>query len=76
LCTTGADGSSDSHGHTIAIPQADIDDPQDRLYTSSGGAHDHSVDVTAAQFAELAANGTVTVMSDDTHAHTWVITCD
>lgn len=51
------------------------DDPQDRTYTSMGGTHDHSVDVTAAELSELAGNGTVTVTSQDTHAHTWVITC-
>jgi hypothetical protein len=45
------------------------------MYTSNGGTHDHSVAVTAAELAELAANGTVTVMSSDMHAHTWVITC-
>jgi len=75
-CTDGANGPSDlQHGHTIAILQADIDDPQDRTYTSDGGNHNHSVAVTAAELAELAANGTVTVMSDDTHAHTWMIIC-
>ena len=78
-CTDGANGPSDlqlGHSHTIAILQADIDDPQDRTYTSStGGTHNHSVAVTAAELAELAANGTVTVMSNDMHAHTWVITC-
>jgi hypothetical protein len=74
-CTDGASGPSNTHGHTINIPQIDIDDPKDTRYTSSGGEHSHLVDVTAAQVAELIANGTVTVMSDDTHQHTWVITC-
>jgi hypothetical protein len=45
-------------------------------YTSGGGTHDHMVQVTAAQFTELAANGTVMVSSNDTHPHTWVITCN
>jgi hypothetical protein len=75
LCTAGANGPSNTHGHSISIPQAHIDDPQDRTYRSSGGDHNHNVTVTAADFAALAANGVVTVTSDDTHLHTWVITC-
>lgn len=59
----------------IAIPQADIDDPQDRTYGSTGGTHDHVIDVTAAQLVELATNGTVTVTSSDLHPHSWTITC-
>ncbi|MFW2388677.1 MAG: hypothetical protein ACN4G0_10095 [Polyangiales bacterium] len=74
-CTVGGQGPSDTHGHEIEIPQADIDDPQDREYSSTGGTHPHTVAVTAAQYAELAANGSVTVTSNDTHAHTWVLTC-
>lgn len=59
----------------MKIPQADIDDPQHRTYMSSGGAHGHMVDMTAAQFNALAASSMVTVSSSDTNAHTWMITC-
>lgn len=74
-CVDGAGGPSNTHGHMVSIPQTHIDDPQDRMYGSTGGTHDHTVSVTSAQLTELAANGTVTVSSNDTHLHTWIITC-
>jgi len=74
-CTAGAGGFANSHGHMIEIPQAHIDDPQDRTYSATGGDHSHSVDVTAAQLTELATNGVAEVSSNDTHAHTWMIGC-
>lgn len=71
---TSAAGPSDFHGHTIAIPNADLLDPRDRAYSSTGGTHVHTVNLTAAQLTELASSCSVTVMSNDTHPHTWVIT--
>lgn len=69
-----ASGESNTHGHLLSIPKTDIDNPQDRLYQSTGGGHDHTVALTASELEELGGNCTVTVSSNDTHAHTWVIT--
>ncbi len=74
-CTIGdATGPDDNHGHSIAIPTADLNNPQDRTYTSTGGTHDHQVDITAAELTTLATTCTVTITSNDTHAHTWIVT--
>jgi hypothetical protein len=43
-------------------------------YTSTGGTHPHSVVISAGEMATLRDSCTVTVASDDTHAHTWVLT--
>jgi hypothetical protein len=73
-CTLGdASGPSESHGHNLMIPQADIASPADRTYTSSGGTHNHTVSVTAAELTTLRDTCTVTVSSNDTHPHTWIL---
>lgn len=77
-CTIAdADGSSDTHGHSIAIPQADLESPTgDKTYTSTGGTHTHQVTLTAAQRQALVDDCSVTVSSNDSHAHTWTISLD
>lgn len=70
---TDASGPSDTHGHVVFIPKADVENPLDRTYTSTGGTHDHTFSITAAELMELAATCSVTVQSSDTHPHTWTI---
>jgi hypothetical protein len=74
-CAVGdAGGPANSHGHNLAIPAADFMNPNDSSYTSSGGNHDHVVNITAAELQSLIDDCTVMVSSNDGHAHTWTLT--
>ena len=59
------------------VAAADIADPAARTYDITGEAtHGHTVMLTAADFAELAANRRVTVTSSAVgHSHAVTITC-
>lgn len=77
-CTTASSTIGTNHGHTLAIPPADIAAATDRTYNIKGtSAHPHTVVITAAMFAMLKANGTlaVTSSSDAGHTHAVTITC-
>jgi hypothetical protein len=64
-----------NHGHELAVSQADVDAGVDKTYDIMGAsAHAHSVVVTAADFATIAANGSVTIASSMTEAHTHDVT--
>jgi hypothetical protein len=61
---------SGNHGHTLAIPAADLDSTTARTYDIQGSAgHSHSVTFTAAQLAQLKAGATVAVTSTFTIDH-------
>ncbi|MFT6816925.1 MAG: hypothetical protein ACJATT_000726 [Myxococcota bacterium] len=66
-----AEGPSDTHGHLICLTRADLDDGADITYTSSGGSHDHTFTITAAQLQSIAAGDIVTIESTDSHDHAW-----
>lgn len=68
----------ENHGHSISVPSADVLAGVARSYDIQGTSmHPHTVEVTAAQFAELASGTTVTVTSstDAAHTHSVVIMC-
>lgn len=65
---------SEGHGHHLVIPLADWQAGNAGSYLTTASNHDHTVSLNAQQMADLAANCTVTVNSNDTHPHTWVIT--
>jgi hypothetical protein len=82
----GGDGSatgcgstiSANHGHTLTVPQADVDAAADKSYDITGSAaHQHTVMVTAAHFATLANGESVTITSstDASHSHDVTISC-
>lgn len=66
-----------NHGHNLVVSKADIAAGVDKMYSIQGiSPHDHIVTVTAAQFAMLAANTSITVESSPTiHTHTVTISC-
>jgi hypothetical protein len=72
---TSASGESDTHGHALMIPAADLASGLGGTYPCTGGGHPHDVTLTADDMSALLDNCTVTVESQDGgHPHTWVIT--
>ena len=67
-------GPSNSHGHFVTIPAADLTSTADKTYTSTGGSHDHTVTITASELATLRSACSVVLSSNDTHSHTWTLT--
>lgn len=66
------------HGHEMTVPVAHVTEGTERTYDIRGaGTHPHTVVVTAAQFAMLAAGETVMVTStrDAGHTHTITLVC-
>src|SRR5688572_20150697 len=58
------------HQHTASVPEADTSSTADRTYESSLTlGHTHQVTLTAANFATLAAGGSVTVTSSSAEGH-------
>jgi hypothetical protein len=78
-CVGGADVEiEDNHGHTLVVSEADVAAAADKTYDIEGGAdHAHTVEITAAQFAQLAAGEEVVIESsdDDGHSHDVTIIC-
>lgn len=74
--TTTAIGSN--HDHTLAVSKSDVEAGVDKNYSIQGGStHNHTVTITANQFATLVATGSVTVnsSSDSAHTHSVSVTC-
>jgi hypothetical protein len=68
---------SGNHGHALVVPKTDVTAGTQKMYSIQGGAlHDHTVTLTTADFAKLAANMSVsTVSSSAGHTHTINVTC-
>ena len=67
-----------NHGHRLVVPPSDIAAGATKSYAIQGtSGHDHTVTITAAQFAALGAGGTVVVTSSDTfgHSHDVTVSC-
>jgi hypothetical protein len=70
-----------NHGHTLTVAKSHATTGVERTYHIQGSAsHDHSVTITAAQFADLAAGNQVTVTSSPdigfgTHDHMVTVNC-
>ena len=64
-----------NHGHTLALPAADVAAGTERTYDIQGASpHAHSVTVTAEQFTMLAAGMTVMTTSTRGGGHTHAVT--
>jgi hypothetical protein len=69
-----------NHGHVLTVAKADATAGVDKTYHIQGSAtHDHTVTLTAAQFADLAAGNEVTITSSvdaaATHDHNITVNC-
>ena len=68
--TIGAD-----HGHSLVVTMADVNAGAAKSYNIMGtSAHDHSVMITAAQFAMLKSGMTLNITSGSGGGHTHTIT--
>jgi len=64
--------------HSLIVPKSDLASTTNKTYDIMGSAdHTHSVTLTAANLASLAANTSVTVTSTSTlaHTHQCVVSC-
>lgn len=69
---------SANHGHSLVVPAADVAARVAKTYSIKGtSGHDHTVTITAAQFAQLGAGRAVTVPSSNAsgHTHSVTVTC-
>ncbi len=68
---------SANHGHTLAVPMADVQAATPKTYDIQGSSgHPHSVTLTAAHFQTLSQNGRVTVSSSlGDHVHSITVSC-
>jgi len=67
-----------NHGHVLMVSIADIQAGVDKTYDITGSAaHSHSVTITAAEFAMLAANTGVSTTSTSgaSHTHSIAVSC-
>jgi hypothetical protein len=64
-----------NHGHSLTVSKADVMAGTVKTYDITGTSlHAHSVTITAAQFAMLAANTTIMVMSTAGGGHDHQVT--
>jgi hypothetical protein len=76
-CASPAAVVEANHGHVMMVSMADVTAGAAKTYNIMGTAtHDHTVMITAAQFAQLASGGTLTLTSSNTiHTHTVTVMC-
>ena len=71
----GATAITGNHGHTLAIPSADLDSAVAMTYNIQGAAdHNHQVSFSPAQLAQLKAGQAVMVTSTVTLTHSHEVT--
>lgn len=75
-CVGGVVSSiSVNHGHELVLPEADIVAGVEKTYDITGtSVHPHTIVVTAADFAMLQGNQSVTITSSNDSAHTHDVT--
>ena len=67
-----------NHGHMMIVSQTEVDAAVAKTYNIMGTSlHDHTVMITAAQFASLKTGATLNIQSssDGTHTHTITVMC-
>ncbi len=64
-----------NHGHTLAVSSEDINSGVDKTYSIQGtSGHTHEITVTAADFANLAADNPVQFITTQSSGHTHTVT--
>lgn len=78
VCSSIGVRITSNHGHTLEVPLADVEAGVEKTYTlADNGNHEHTVVVTAAQFADIASGSVVTARSNvfGSHSHGVEVTC-
>lgn len=78
LCSSLGVRITSNHGHSLEVTLADVEAGEDKTYTlANNGDHEHTVVVTAAQFAEIASGTVVIARSTQSglHTHGVEVTC-
>lgn len=77
-CSAGADGTiASNHGHAASVPAADITAAAAKDYDIMGSSpHTHTISLSTADFAALAAGERVTVTSSSGGGHTHGVTLE
>lgn len=71
----GATAVSANHGHALMIPAADVDSTVAKTYSILGTAgHDHTIDLTPAQLAQIKGKMSVAINSSVTNGHFHAVT--
>ena len=74
-CASPAATIGANHGHTLAVTMADVNAAADKTYSIAGTSpHDHTVTITAAQFAQLKTGTTLNITSGTGGGHTHTVT--
>ncbi len=63
---------SSGHSHWFFIECSQVEAGADTSYTAEG-SHTHVVNVTGADLDRILAGDSITINTNDTHAHTWII---
>lgn len=76
-CASPASVIQANHGHVMMVSMADVTAGAAKTYNIMGTAtHDHTVMISAAQFAQLKTGGTLTLTSSNTlHTHSVTVMC-
>ena len=67
-----------NHGHSLTVSKADVQSGAAKTYSIQGtSGHNHSVNLTAANFTALKSNSNISVTSsnDDDHTHSVQVSC-
>ena len=67
-----------NHGYSLTVSKADVQSGVAKTYSIQGTSpHNHSVDLTAANFTSLKSNASISVTSsnDDSHTHSVQVSC-
>ena len=76
VCPNGATAAaiSANHGHTLAVPTADVTAATTKTYSIKGSSgHAHTVTISSTDFVMLSAGATITVTSSTAGGHSHVV---
>lgn len=76
--TNSSVGSAAGHTHSFTVPKEDVSAGVEKTYVMTNvNAHTHQVTISAAQFATLQGNNSITATStsDSGHTHSVTVSC-
>ncbi|MFN0250551.1 MAG: hypothetical protein ACKV2T_26970 [Kofleriaceae bacterium] len=73
-CTNPVNQIGSNHGHALAIPIADVNAGAAQTYNLTGGAHAHTLAISATQFTQIKNGQTLNIATSTGAAHTHMVT--